>query len=198
MTDPSNALRASIQRSGYYPELVGDSVERALADEPVVASVVHQEATLDEEMELRRHVTVLVLTPSRLLVCHTDEHAASEAVPHVHATTTCEAVPLSRVSTVATTTLVTEPGSYTRGTAAREITLSVAWGLVGRIEIEPATCGDEQCEADHGYTGVTTPDDLSIRISEAADGAEAVAQTVSFAADLSQAAARFAVLPAAG
>ncbi|MGA0980757.1 MAG: DUF5998 family protein, partial [Candidatus Nanopelagicales bacterium] len=57
-------LRGDIERSGYYPALVADALETALAGEPLVAYVVHHEATFDRD-ELRRHVTVLVLTPTR-------------------------------------------------------------------------------------------------------------------------------------
>jgi Family of unknown function (DUF5998) len=58
------------------------------------------------------------------------------------------------------------------------------------VELEPAHCGDETCEADHGYLGTITADDLTLRISEAADGAEAVSQALSFVSALSDATAR--------
>src|SRR3984893_3227642 len=93
----AHGRRTSIERSGYYPALVADAVESALGTETVLAYVVHHEATFDPAMEVRRHVTVLVLSPTRLLVCHTDEHPPSETMPHPHATTTTETVRLDRV-----------------------------------------------------------------------------------------------------
>jgi hypothetical protein len=60
---------------------------------------------------------------------------------------------------------------------------------VSRIDLEPASCGDPHCEADHGYTGTASNDDLALRVSEAADGAPVVAQILEFAAALSQATA---------
>ena len=48
--------------------------------------------------------------------------------------------------------------------------MTIGWGGVGRVDLEPAGCSDPQCEADHGYTGVLTSDDFSIRVSAAADG----------------------------
>src|SRR4051794_7747909 len=81
----ADGLRTAIERSGYYPALVADAVESAVADETVLAYVVHHEATFDPAMEVRRHVTVLVLSPTRLLVCHTDEHPPSDTMPHPHA-----------------------------------------------------------------------------------------------------------------
>ncbi len=57
-------LREAIDRSGYYPDLVADAVDSALGKEQVSAYVVHHEATFDPAMEVRRHVTVLVLTPA--------------------------------------------------------------------------------------------------------------------------------------
>ncbi len=62
-------LRQAIERAGYYPGLVSDALETALAGEAVRSFVVHHEPHFDRE-ELRRHVSVLVLTPTRLVVGH--------------------------------------------------------------------------------------------------------------------------------
>jgi hypothetical protein len=67
--------------------------------------------------------------------------------------------------------------------------LTIGWGAVSRIDLEPATCGDPQCEADHGYSGTASNDDLSVRVSEVADGADVVRQVLAFAAELAQATA---------
>ena len=75
MTD---GLRAAIERSGYYPGLVFDAVASALGSEPVTAYAVHHDAIFDPGMEVRRHMTVLALTPTRLVYSHTDEHPAEE------------------------------------------------------------------------------------------------------------------------
>ena len=71
----------------------------------------------------------------------------------------------------------------------REVVLTIGWGAVSRIDLEPAGCSDPECEADHGYTGTASNDDLSLRVSEAADGADVVAQALNFAAALSEATA---------
>jgi hypothetical protein len=57
------------------------------------------------------------------------------------------------------------------------------------VEIEPAHCGDEACEADHGYLGTITADDLTLRISEAADGADAIREVLAFSVALTDATA---------
>ena len=183
----AHGLRTAIERSGYYPALVADAVESALGTEPVLAYVVHHEATFDPAMEVRRHVTVLVLSPTRLLACHTDEHPPTEAVPQPHASTTTEAVRLGRVHSVAVTRVVPEPASYVPGVPPTEVVLTIGWGVISHIDLEPATCGDESCEADHGYTGSIAADDLQLRVSEAADGAEAVGHVLAFARALSEA-----------
>src|SRR5262249_28533893 len=105
-------LREAIDRSGYYPDLVADAVDSALGKESVSAYVVPNEATSDPPMEARRHVTALVLPPPRLLVCHTDEPPPAEGNPASHASTTTEAVRLTRVQSVALTRLVPDPASY--------------------------------------------------------------------------------------
>ena len=181
-------LRADIERSGYYPELVSDTLDTALASEPVVAYVVHHEATFDHD-ELRRHVTVLALTPTRLIVGHTDEHPADETSARPYATASTEAVRIERIDSVVVTRVAAEAEKHRRGAPVREVVLTLGWGAVSRIDLEPASCGDPQCEADHGYTGTASNDDLALRVSEAADGAEVVAQTLAFASALSEATA---------
>ena len=181
-------LRSDIQRSGYYPDLVADALETALAGETVASYVVHHEATFDRD-ELRRHVTVLALTPTRLIVGHTDEHPADDVTPVASASASTEAVRIERVDSVVVTRVVSEPAKHRPGGPAAEVVLTIGWGAVSRIDLEPAACGDPQCDADHGYTGTASNDDLSVRVSEAADGAEVVRQVLAFAAALSQATA---------
>lgn len=182
----TQGLRAAIERSGYYPALVAEAVEAAVGGEPVASYLVHQETTFDAN-EVRRHVTVLVLTGTRFIVSHTDEQAADGTSPSPYATTSTESVKLDRIASVVLSRVVANPESYTPGTLPREVVLTIGWGAVSRIDMEPATCGDPNCEADHGYTGSTTADDLSLRVSEAGDGPETVRQALVFAQALSEA-----------
>lgn len=179
-------LHEDIERSGYYPALVADSLDTALAGEPVLAYVVHHEPTFDRD-ELRRHVTVLALTPTRLIVGHTDDHAPDESSPVPYATASTEAVRLERVDSVVVTRIVSDPAAHRPGGPLREVLLTIGWGAVSRIELEPAGCGDPECEADHGYTGSASNDDVSLRVSETADGSSVVSQVLEFAAALSSA-----------
>jgi hypothetical protein len=188
MTSDLALLHASIHRTGYYPELVIDALETALGGEPVVSSMIHHEATFDRD-QLRRHMTVLGLTPTRLIVCHTDEHSADEGQPTSFASASTEAVRLERVDSVVVTRVVSDPASHIPGGSAAEVVLTIGWGAVSRIDMEPATCGDPQCEADHGYTGAASNDDFSVRISAVADGQDVLDQALTFAAALSQATA---------
>jgi hypothetical protein len=182
----AHGLRTAIERSGYYPALVADAVESAMGDERVIAYVVRHEATFDPAMEVRRHVTVAVLSPSRLLVCHTDEHPPGDGMALPHASTVTEAVKLDCVESVHVTRVVPDPASYVPGVAPTEVVVTIGWrGAVAHIDLEPANCGDENCEADHGYTGTVTPDGLTLRVSEAADGRDAVAEVLAFAEALS-------------
>jgi hypothetical protein len=70
-----------------------------------------------------------------------------------------------------------------------EAVLTVGWGAVQRVDIEPAGCPDPECEADHGYSGVLTAEDFAVRISSSAEGAEAVDALLDFARALSAATA---------
>lgn len=182
------ALRKDVRKTGYYPELVLDCLTTAVRDEPVDAHLVHHEAHFDGD-ELRRHVTVLVLTPSRLVIGHTDEYPADDGHPSPYALSSTEAVPLSRVTSVVVTRTVGMPSAYRAGDPAQEVLLSIGWGGMSRVDMEVATCGDPQCEADHGYTGTIAADDYTLRMSQAGDGPGGPDQALAFAAALSAATA---------
>lgn len=185
-TGTREGLRLAIQEAGYYPDLVADTLETSLAGEAVNSYVVHHEPHFDRD-ELRRHVSVLVLTPTRLVVGHTDEYPSDDTHDVPYATTSTEAVPLDRVSSVVVSRTVTAPAAYRTGAAALDVVLTVGWGAMSRIDIEPATCGDPECEADHGYTGALTSDDFTLRVSAAGDGTNRVEDMLTFAKALSAA-----------
>lgn len=180
-----SSLRDAIEKAGYYPTLVIDCLRTAVGSEPLVSFAVHHEATFDRD-ELRRHITVLALTASRLIVAHVDDHGPDEATPVATASASTEAVLLEQVHSVVVTRVIANPVQYSPGTAPWEVVLTVGWGSVNRIDLEPATCGDPQCDADHGFTGSSANDDLSVRMSEAADGETGVEQLLAFAEALAE------------
>lgn len=179
------SLRAAIEASGYFPEFVQGTLAQALDGEDVVDCVVHHEATFNAT-ELHRHVTVLVLTPTRFVVSHTDDGENPDAP---QALATVETVGLRQIRSVALTQVAANPERYGRsGHGVTETWLVANWGAVRRQEIEPATCGDPTCDADHGWTTQDLADDLTVRMSAAADGEDAVASLIRFAARLQRAA----------
>lgn len=175
-------LREEIVSCGYFPEVIESTVARAVGSEPIQASCVHHEATFDSD-ELHRHVTVLVMTPTRLLVNHTDD---GETPGMQQALSTVESIPLHRVRSVSLTSVVSDPARYRRGSSPDEVWLAVGWGAMRRVEIVPASCGDPTCESDHGYDAQNLDDDPTVRMSVAADGKEAVDRLVAFATALQQ------------
>jgi len=183
---PSSDLQAEIAASGYYPELVADTMATALAGEQPISYVIQHEATFDRD-ELRRHISLLLLTPTRLLVLHIDDFPPDETCPVPYASANSEAVRLADVGSVVVNRIVGNPALHKPGGAVREVMLTIGWGAVSRIDLEPASCGDPECTADHGFTGSSSNDDFSVRVSEAGDGAAAVARTLEFAAALSAA-----------
>lgn len=173
------ALRLAIEACGYFPALVFDSVMISLGDEAMVSYVVQHEPTITPD-GIHRHVTVAVLTATRLIVNHTDDADAGPGVG-AQAASTSEVVMLERISSVSLSRIVNEPSRYRPDEAdVQEALLTVAWGFASRIDLEPATCGDPNCDADHGLTGQLVGDDLVIRMSTDADGADGVAQLVAF------------------
>ena len=57
-----------------------DAILIALADEDLLDFVVHHEPTFNHD-EIHRHVTVLALTRTRLIVGHTDDQPAEPPTP---------------------------------------------------------------------------------------------------------------------
>jgi hypothetical protein len=180
--DRTVELRQAIEHTGYYPEVVRDGVQAAVAGEHVVSYYVHHEPTFERD-EVRRHLTVVVLTPTRLILAHTDEHAPDDLLPEPYTSTSTEAITLSSVRSVVVTRMTANPTDGPSRPA--EAVMTVGWGGVSRIDLEPAGCSDPQCDADHGYTGVFASDDFSLRVSAAADGGDAVGGLLSFAESLS-------------
>lgn len=180
--DRAPELRTALDRTGYYPDVVADAVSEAVGGEQVVSFYVHHEPTFERD-EVRRHQSVIVLTPTRLILAHTDEHAGDDLLPEPYTSTSTEAVSLSAVTSVVVTRMTTNPTAGPRPPA--EAVLTIGWGAVHRVDLEPAGCNDPQCEADHGYTGTLSSDDFSLRVSAAADGSDAVSGLLSFAASLS-------------
>jgi hypothetical protein len=177
-------LGAEIQACRYFPELIADTVAMCLGAEQPLAHLVHQEATFNRD-EIQRHLTVLVLTPTRLLVCHTDENG-EPGVP-AQALTTSESVGLGKITSVALSQVVTNAERYgSRKANITETWLAIAWGTMRRIDLEPTQCPDPNCEADHGLSGMIAAEDLTVRISTAADGPDKVQQLLSFATALQQ------------
>jgi hypothetical protein len=181
-------LRLQVEHAGYYPALVCDVLDVALAGEEVRSHLVYPETTFDRE-EVRRHVTVLVLTPTRLVVAHADDHEPDALSPEPYASASTEAVALRHVRSVVLTHAVTRPEEHRAGATPREVTLTIGWGSLNRIDLEPAGCSDPDCEADHGYTGTAALEDITLRLSADAEGSDAVRAAVSFARAVSAATA---------
>lgn len=173
------ALAAEIQSCGFFPELVIDVAETSLAGEKVLDHLLHLEANFAND-EVYRHLTVILRTATRMLIGHTDE--GTEA-GRLQAVTSSESIPLSAVNSVVLTRVVQHPDRFGKDPLATtvETWLQMTWGAVSRIDLEPASCGNPACTADHGYTGAVSGDDIIIRMSPAADGPDQVERMMEFA-----------------
>src|SRR5664279_2926467 len=166
VTDSLHAMRDDVAACGYFPDLISDGMELALGDEPLVRHLVHHEATFSED-SLHRHLTVLGLTDSRLVVSHTDEHTID--LGPMQAASTTEVVSLDAFTSVSLTRIVSHPEKFgTRVSRVEEAWLAVGWGTM-------------------------TADDLTVRMSAAADGVENVARLVDFGVELQRRTGRTAM-----
>jgi len=179
----STSLDKAVVGAGYYPALATHALKVAIGPEPVSAHFVHAETTFDDT-EVRRHMTVLVLTRTRLIRLHIDDGVSPDGEATNAASATSEIALLGRVTSVALTHVVHHPEKFEIGDAPGELVLAVGWGIHSRVELEPATCGDENCDADHGYTGGITGDDTLVRVSALADGEGSIRALEQFASAL--------------
>lgn len=178
-------LTAEIERAGYYPALVADVVKAAVGTETVHGHLVHQETTFDQDT-VRRHITVFARTSTRLVIAHADDFTDHVTGAQEVATATTECIPLSAVRGVMLTHVVGDPSSYVPGSLGREVTLTIGWGAVSRVDLLPGQCSDPDCEGgDHGYEGTVAADDIGLRISAEAEGRGALDRALEFARDLS-------------
>ncbi len=173
-------LDASLERAGFYPRLVADVVHDALDGREPLSHVAHLE-THFERTEVHRHITVLVLTEDMLVITHVDDQELDESGEQVMAQISTESVPVSQIRSVVLSYLYAQPQDYKPSDQVREMTLAIAWSGGQRLDLGPAGCGDPQCEADHGYTGTVAQEDIVLRVSAEADGAQAVQNAKAFA-----------------
>ncbi|MBT1002096.1 hypothetical protein KIH31_05735 [Paenarthrobacter sp. DKR-5] len=176
-------MGAALERAGFYPTLVADVVEDALDGREDRAHLVHLETHFDRA-EVRRHVTVLVLTDDMLVVTHIDDQQLDDAGEQMVAQVSTESVPVSQIGSVVLSYVYAQPQHYKASDPVRELTLSIAWSGAQRLDMGPASCGDPQCDADHGYTGTIAREDIVLRISAEADGLQAVQDAKTFARTL--------------
>ena len=89
---------------------------------------------------MRRHLTVVVLTPSRLILAHTDEHAGDDLLPEPYTSTSTEAIALSVGEVRRRHPDGRQPDLGPQ--PAAEAVITIGWGGVGRLDLEPAGCND--------------------------------------------------------
>src|SRR6476659_4588710 len=137
--DRFDDLVVAIEKTGYYPQVVSAGVRSAVAGENVTSFLVHHEPTIDRD-EVVPHITVVVLTPTRLILCHTDEHAPDDLLPQPYTSTSSEAIKLDQVKSVVVNRMVANPAEITSTPvpAPAEVVLTIGWGGISRIDLEPA------------------------------------------------------------
>ena len=174
------SLDASMERAGFYPTLLADVVHDALDGREPLSHLIHLE-THFERTEVHRHITVLVLTEDMLVITHVDDQQLDEAGEQMMAQVSTESVPVTQIRSVVLGYMYAQPQNYKPSDPVREMTLAIAWSGGQRLDMGPAGCADPQCEADHGYTGTIAQEDIVLRVSSEADGAQAVQNAKAFA-----------------
>lgn len=157
-------------------------IEEVLFDEEVDSHFVHMETHMDFE-SIHRHVTVFALTASRLILVHVDDEPAGPGET-MRGIASVEDISLNRMRNVLISRVYENPEDYSPDSRPVEITITLGWDSVKRVEVFPETCGDPHCDGDHGYGGNLVPEDVSLRVSAQAEGQQAVERAVAFALNL--------------
>ena len=179
-TAERRSLDDALNRAGFYPLLVSDVVHDALDQREPLSHLVHLETHFDRN-EVHRHITVLVLTEDMLVITHVDDQQLDDEGEQMVAQISTESVPVAQIRSVVLSYIYAQPQDYKPSDPVRELTVSIAWSGGQRLDMGPASCGDPQCEADHGYTGTIAQEDIVLRISAEADGLQAVQDAKVFA-----------------
>ncbi len=160
-----------IEELGFYPELVTRSLRRALGGKELLALLLQLDAGFDHG-SLFRHLNVVAVSTGSLVQLHVDEleDGGATVASAIH--------PLRAIRGMSYMEQVTSPER--QGGAVTEITIAVNLGSARRGDVETLQCEDPECVADHGFTISSIPDDLTIRVSAAADGLDALAQAEEF------------------
>lgn len=175
-TLPSDLI-ADLEVAGYFPQTAEQSLRLSLRGAEPLAHLVRPETTFDGP-EVRRHLTVLVLTRTHLLVTHLDDDPADALNPSQVVSTT-ERIRLRRITGTGLSQVFDTDADGVRGHEA-EVTLGISWNGSHRVDLEKAVCEDPNCQIDHGYTGTLAPADLAVRISALADGDDSLAEALAF------------------
>lgn len=157
-------LETDIERAGFYPQIVGRAMKRALGEHEPLASLVQVDAAFDRG-SMFRHLTLVAVTSEVIVHLHVDELETGAAG------VTTMVRPIGEIVGVSMMEVYPEPQNEH---APSEITLSIDMGSQRRSEIESMHCDDPACSADHGYSATTFPDDLTLRVSDIADGTRAM------------------------
>ncbi|NBP91383.1 MAG: phosphodiesterase [Actinobacteria bacterium] len=164
-------INEAIDATGYHPALVSEAVSDALGSDEPLAHFVAQETTFDSH-EVRRHVTVAIVTETNFIVVHVDDE---EVDGKTVVTATSESVSRNQIRSVMITRSADPSGKLA------EVLVGIGWGGISRVELEPNDCGNPNCDGDHGYSGVITSEDIQLRASRLAEGEESVRALLAFA-----------------
>ena len=165
-----------IERGGFYPKAVQRALRRALGAAEPLATLCQVDTGFDRGTVFR-HLTIASLTDRAIVQLHVDEMDAGSATI---------ATAVHRVGDIAgysTMEVYTDPEN---ATGLSEMTIALDLKGARHLELEPARCDDPNCMADHGLTGSSFPDDLTFRISAAADGQDALDEAMVFVDRLAQ------------
>ncbi|WP_455149810.1 DUF5998 family protein [Schaalia odontolytica] len=159
-----------IERGGFYPKAVQRALRRALGAAEPLATLCQVDTGFDRG-SVFRHLTVASLTDRAIVQLHVDEMDGGSATIATAVHRVCD------IAGYSTMEVYTDPEN---ATGLTEMTIALDLNGARRLELEPARCDDPNCMADHGLSGTSFPDDMTFRVSAAADGQDSLNEAMVF------------------
>jgi hypothetical protein len=183
--DQTKQMYEAIVATGLYAGVAIADVRRLVAGEPLVTSLVTTDLHMDLDADgdadsVQVELQVLAVTGSRLVFWGAYEEAGRDGEPavlHTHS----RVMPLSKVSDVRILTTVSNPAEFGPDDVPDDVRVIFVLESIDRVDVEMAGCGDEDCDAAHGYLGDVIHDALMFGESREAVGEQRLSQLLEVA-----------------
>lgn len=165
-------VTSELSQAAFHPAAMEGYLKDCLFDEDILGYFAGAQMTFDRG-SVARYANLFVVTPTRLIHIYASDLPFPESEQDVHVQV--QTIPLKNL-----TGIEAIYGHPATGGSAGDLVLVIGWGVNSRIAIDFGACEDPECGGNHGNGGVSQ-EDIVIRVSAEADGADRLASALEFA-----------------